>query len=195
MRKKYRSPSVSLCTLLLSALNSGQSAWSLLGRLLLLGQVLDDLLLLGLETLLSALASLLCLETTSFGLIAAGQRLRFRQVCVIKYWAAVHMNWFLQPKCLITTSSAYKRSGRWVWDLRQELLASLVCLQLVNVLHKDALILEHVTLGPQVEAVVPGGQQRGKKTLNNTRILAGVRGMWSLRCPCATKAIDKLPSI
>lgn len=42
----------------------------LLGRLLLLGQVLDDLLLLGLETLFSALACLLRLGTTSFGLVA-----------------------------------------------------------------------------------------------------------------------------
>lgn len=49
-----------------------------------------------------------------------------------------------------------------VRDLRQELLASLVGLQLVNVLHKDALILEHVTLGPQVEAVVPKRQHRKK---------------------------------
>lgn len=47
-------------------------------------------------------------------------------------------------------------------DLRQELLASLVCLQLVNVLHQDALVLEHVTLGPQVEAVVPGGGRGGE---------------------------------
>lgn len=83
----------------------GERARLLLG-LLLLGQVLDDLLLLGLETLLSALAGLLCLGTTSLGLIS------------------------------------------------QELLASLVCLQLVNVLHKNALVLEHVTLGPQVKAVV-----------------------------------------
>lgn len=68
---------MSLCTLLLSALARWQRidrARSLLGRLLLLGQVLDDLLLLGLETLLSALACLLCLGTTSFSLIAAGQR-------------------------------------------------------------------------------------------------------------------------
>lgn len=39
--------------------------------------------------------------------------------------------------------------------LRQELLAGFIGLQLVNVLHKDALVLEDVTLGPQVEAVVP----------------------------------------
>lgn len=39
--------------------------------------------------------------------------------------------------------------------LRQELLAGLVRLQLVNVLHEDALVFEHVTLGFQVEAVVP----------------------------------------
>lgn len=45
----------------------------LLGCLLLLGQVLDDLLLLGLETLLSALTGLLCLWTTSFGLVAVRQ--------------------------------------------------------------------------------------------------------------------------
>lgn len=50
------------------------------------------------------------------------------------------------------------------WNLRQELLASLVCLQLVNVFHEDALVLEHVTLRPQVEAVVPEGQQGGRKT-------------------------------
>lgn len=69
---------MSLCTLLLSALNSWQRidrTRSLLGCLLLLGQVLDDLLLLGLETLLSALACLLCLGTTSLSLIAVGQRL------------------------------------------------------------------------------------------------------------------------
>lgn len=41
-------------------------------------------------------------------------------------------------------------------NLRQELLAGLVCLQLVNVLHKDALVFKHVTLGLQVKAVVPG---------------------------------------
>lgn len=77
---------MSLCTLLLSALASWQRidrARSLLGRLLLLGQVLDDLLLLGLETLLSALARLLCLGTTSFSLIAAGQR-----------GSGVHTGWY-----------------------------------------------------------------------------------------------------
>ena len=69
---------MSLCTLLLSALDR----WQLSGRmdrtrlllgLLLLGQGLDDLLLLGLETLLSALAGLLCLGATSLGLITAEQ--------------------------------------------------------------------------------------------------------------------------
>lgn len=50
-------------------------------------------------------------------------------------------------------------------NLRQELLAGLVCLQLVNVLHKDALVLKHITLGLQVEAVVPGRRQR-KKNMN-----------------------------
>lgn len=75
--RKYRRPSVSLCTLLLSALDTWQSgkvdrARLLLG-LFLLGQGLDDLLLLGLETLLSALAGLLCLGAASLGLIAEGQ--------------------------------------------------------------------------------------------------------------------------
>lgn len=50
----------------------------LLGRLLLLGQGLDDLLLLGLETLLSALAGLLGLGATSLGLITVGQAGRER---------------------------------------------------------------------------------------------------------------------
>lgn len=44
----------------------------LLLGLLLLGQGLDDLLLLGLETLLSALAGLLCLGATSLGLVTVG---------------------------------------------------------------------------------------------------------------------------
>lgn len=48
-------------------------------------------------------------------------------------------------------------------NLRQELLAGFVCLQLVNVLHKDALVLKHITLGLQVEAVVPGQGQWKKK--------------------------------
>lgn len=39
--------------------------------------------------------------------------------------------------------------------LRQELLAGLVCLELVNVLHQDTFVLEHVTLCPQIQAVVP----------------------------------------
>ena len=47
-------------------------------------------------------------------------------------------------------------------DLRQELLAGLICLQLVNVLHEDALVLEDVTLCPQVQTVVPGND--GQKT-------------------------------
>lgn len=50
----------------------------LLGRLLLLGQGLDDLLLLCCETLFSALTSLLCLGTTSLGLITVGQRNKVR---------------------------------------------------------------------------------------------------------------------
>lgn len=40
----------------------------------------------------------------------------------------------------------------------------------MNVLHKDALVLEHITLGPQIEAVVPAGHQRRKKILKNVRI-------------------------
>jgi len=43
--------------------------------------------------------------------------------------------------------------------LRQELLASFVCLELVDVLHQDPLVLEHVTLDLQVQAVVPKGTE------------------------------------
>lgn len=43
--------------------------------------------------------------------------------------------------------------------LRQELLASFVCLELVDVLHQDPLVLEHVTLHLQVQAVVPRGTE------------------------------------
>lgn len=50
-------------------------------------------------------------------------------------------------------------------NLRQKLLASLICLQFVDVLHQDALVFEDITLGPQVETVVPGG------TENKTRCL------------------------
>lgn len=45
----------------------------LLGCLLLLGQALNELLLLGLKTLLSALTCLLRPGTTSFGLVTVGQ--------------------------------------------------------------------------------------------------------------------------
>lgn len=75
------------------------------------------------------------------------------------------MLWALTRKMKVSTSNTL-HTGQTAFlrrDLRQELLASLVCLQLVNVLHKDALILEHITLGPQVEAVVPERQQKGKK--------------------------------
>lgn len=97
MRKESTGePSVSLCTLLLSALDSWQRidrTRLLLGHLLLLGQVLDDLLLLGLETLLSAHACLPCLGTTSFGLITVGQRDSGVQ-CVMKSSNIMHINWF-----------------------------------------------------------------------------------------------------
>lgn len=79
-KQKHMRPSVSLYTLLFSALDGWQRinrARLLLGCLLLLGQVLDDLLLLGLEALLSALTCLLCLETAGLGLITAGQRCRY----------------------------------------------------------------------------------------------------------------------
>lgn len=74
--KKHRRLSVSLCTLLLSALGGWQRisrARSLLGCLLLLGQALHELLLLGQETLLSALTCLLRLGTTSFSLVTVGR--------------------------------------------------------------------------------------------------------------------------
>lgn len=122
----------------------------LLGGLLLLGQVLDDLLFLGLETLLPALTGLLCLWTTSFGLVAVRQSI-----------GSVNIPTF--PGAEPSTTGL---SWHWKflhWNLRQELLAGLVCLQLVNVLHEDALVLKHVTLGLQVKAVVPGwGDKRGK---------------------------------
>lgn len=44
-------------------------------------------------------------------------------------------------------------------DLRQKLLASLVCLQLMDVLHQDSFVLEHVTFNLQVQAVVPGKER------------------------------------
>lgn len=44
--------------------------------------------------------------------------------------------------------------------LRQELLASLICLELVDVLHQDPLVLEHVALDLQVQAVIPTGTER-----------------------------------
>uniref|UniRef100_A0A5F9CTW9 Uncharacterized protein n=1 Tax=Oryctolagus cuniculus TaxID=9986 RepID=A0A5F9CTW9_RABIT len=74
--------------------------------LLLLGQSLDDLLLLGLKALLSALAGLLGLRPAGLGLVS------------------------------------------------QQLLVGLVGLQLVDVLHEDALVLEHVPLHLQIQAVV-----------------------------------------
>jgi hypothetical protein len=42
-------------------------------------------------------------------------------------------------------------------NLRQELLAGLVCLQLVDVLHEDALVFEHIPFDLQVQAVIPAG--------------------------------------
>lgn len=41
-------------------------------------------------------------------------------------------------------------------SLRQQLLAGLIGLQLVDVLHQDAFVLEDVSLGLPVETVVPG---------------------------------------
>lgn len=51
----------------------------------------------------------------------------------------------------------------WFAHLRQELLAGLVCFELVYVLHQDAFVLEHVTLCPQIQTVVPEGETQ---TLN-----------------------------
>lgn len=74
--------------------------------LFLLGQSLDDLLLLGLEALLPALACLLGLRPPGLSLVS------------------------------------------------QELLAGLICLQLVDVFHEDPLVFEHIPLYLQVEAVI-----------------------------------------
>uniref|UniRef100_A0A3P8VMN6 Uncharacterized protein n=1 Tax=Cynoglossus semilaevis TaxID=244447 RepID=A0A3P8VMN6_CYNSE len=69
----------------------------------------------------------------------------------------------------------------WFVDLRQELLAGLVCLQLVNVLHKNTLILEHITLGLQVEAVIPGESREDLKG----RSFANISEQW-LKWPVGT---------
>ena len=42
-------------------------------------------------------------------------------------------------------------------NLRQKLLASLVCLQLVDMFHEIPFVFEHVTLHLQVQAVIPVG--------------------------------------
>ena len=57
--------------------------------------------------------------------------------------------------------------------LRKELLASPVGLQFVDVLHKDALVLEDVTLGPEVQTVVPGGQKDTFSGRRNVEINPG----------------------
>lgn len=41
------------------------------------------------------------------------------------------------------------------FDLRQELLASLVSLQFVDVLHEDPLVFENISLSFEVQVVVP----------------------------------------
>lgn len=45
-------------------------------------------------------------------------------------------------------------------NLRQKLLASLICLQFMDVLHQDAFVFKDITLGPQVETVVPEGNRK-----------------------------------
>uniref|UniRef100_A0AC11EUW5 Uncharacterized protein n=1 Tax=Ovis aries TaxID=9940 RepID=A0AC11EUW5_SHEEP len=74
--------------------------------LFLLGQSLDDFLLLGLELLFTALARFLGLRPAGLSLV------------------------------------------------RQKLLASLVCLQLVDMFHENPLVFEHVTLHLLVQAVI-----------------------------------------
>uniref|UniRef100_A0A8D2G3L5 Uncharacterized protein n=1 Tax=Theropithecus gelada TaxID=9565 RepID=A0A8D2G3L5_THEGE len=74
--------------------------------LFLLGQSLDDLLLLGLEALFTALACFLGLRPAGLSLVS------------------------------------------------QELLAGLVCLQLVDVFHENTLVFEHIPLHLQVQAVI-----------------------------------------
>ncbi len=61
----------------------------------------------------------------------------------------------------LSSWAVYWCGAHWVMffgHLRQELLAGLVCLELVNVLHQDTFVLEHVTLRPQIQAVVPEGE-------------------------------------
>ena len=79
--------------------------------LFLLGQSLDDLLLLCLESLLPALSCFLGLRPASLSLVS------------------------------------------------QELLAGLVCLQLVDVLHENPLVFEDISFDLQVQAVIPVGSR------------------------------------
>lgn len=58
----------------------------------------------------------------------------------------------------------------------------------MNVLHQDALILEHITLGPQVETVVPGKAAEGK-TLKQSNHFTSIG---PLMTPHVISLFDKL---
>jgi len=47
--------------------------------------------------------------------------------------------------------------------LRQQLLASLISLQFVDMLHEDTLVLEHISLSSEVQAVVPEQEKDNRK--------------------------------
>lgn len=85
---------------------TGKRDGALFLGLFFLGQSLDDFLLLGLESLFTALACFLGLRPTGLSLVS------------------------------------------------KKLLASLVCLQLVDVFHENPLVFEHVTFHFQVQAVI-----------------------------------------
>lgn len=157
--------SVSLCTLLLWALDwwQSQAGWTDQDYYFLVSSSLDKVLM---------ISSFLAWRRSSLRLRASF--VLERRASAWSLWeteTAVHIcaSCFLSSTNTLSTWTHLDFSTGSVCvcvcvDLRQELLAGLVCLQLVNVLHKDALVLEHVTLGPQVEAVVPGrGNRAGKE--------------------------------
>ena len=81
----------------------------------------------------------------------------------------LHMDTFRKSKLKIEffqlcqgnyPKNKYQNGSNKKSNLREKLSASLVCLQLVDVLHQDALVFEDITLGSQIETVVPGGTEQ-----------------------------------
>ena len=107
--------------------------------LVFLGEDLEHLGLLGSLSLLASLACLLHLRSTRFGLIA-DRKSRHRQYD--------HWDFVIQ----------LPRIHEEIHGLPQHLRTGLASLLFVNVLHQDALVLEHVTLALQIQQVVPAKQ-------------------------------------